>query len=493
MVKTTYALTVFVAMSLAAPLPPAGNDVTGIIARDGTGNFIGAGTADGAVNEMIKGLATPKNDQPATDDKMAKMGKKAAAIKAADEKKKEKKPVVTHSALESLPLLGPLLRPVPLKRDNEARSFTGDLSNLPLLGSLFGGDQNHPANSPHQTGGGQKVGMRRSHHETVFTILDNEGFPQNHGQNHGQNYGQNYGQNAGQNAHQNEGQNAGQNYGQNHGQNEGQNYGQNEGQNMEKRGGPPNNPDSLGALWLIRKLTSGGSITKGHKRSEDLPTSPGAFHSLIGEGEGAATDAAAGALSAAADIMPIRRDSSDGGDIADSVSDALDNGIDASTDAADMAMPVRRDLGGLSDLTASLTAGKNNKDQAPPTPGQSKSQPQADQYDKKNDPLAQLASESGLGKLFAGNAHHGLGIFPMNGRRDVHENEARGESPIQGSDLESVLFSGGVLNKLAHTLTPSAPAAAPAAAAPAAAAPAAAAPAAAAPASGAGGAGAGAQ
>lgn len=42
----------------------------------------------------------------------------------------------------------------------------------------------------------------------------------------------------------------------------------------------------------------------------------------------------------------------------------------------------------------------------------------------------------------------------MNGRRDVHENEARGGSPIQGSDLPSVLFSGGVLGKLGKVLTP---------------------------------------
>lgn len=115
MVKTTYALTLFVAMSLAAPMPPAGNDMTGVMARDGTGNLIGAGTADGAVNEMVKGLVTPKNDHPVADDKMDKTDKKAAEIKAADDKKKnQKKPVVAHSPLESLPLIGPLMRPVPL-------------------------------------------------------------------------------------------------------------------------------------------------------------------------------------------------------------------------------------------------------------------------------------------------------------------------------------------------------------------------------------------
>jgi hypothetical protein len=154
MVKTTYALTLFAAMSLAAPLP-AGNDATSVghMRRGDTSNLIGAGSADGAVNEMIKGLATPKSDHPAADE----MDKKAAEIKAADQKKKNKP--VAHSPLEDVPLIGPLLRPVPLvgcqkvssdqnhilidldiqKRDYEARSFTGDLSNLPLLGKLFGG------------------------------------------------------------------------------------------------------------------------------------------------------------------------------------------------------------------------------------------------------------------------------------------------------------------------------------------------------------------
>jgi len=112
MVKTTYALTLFAAVSLAAPLAPVGNDVTSIghMRRDGTGNLIGAGTADGAVNEMIKGLATPQSDRPDAEDKKSK---KAEQIKAA-EKKKNEKPKVEHSPLESLPLVGPLLRPVPL-------------------------------------------------------------------------------------------------------------------------------------------------------------------------------------------------------------------------------------------------------------------------------------------------------------------------------------------------------------------------------------------
>lgn len=47
--KTTYALTLFTAVSLAAPVQQTQNDP---VRRDGSGNFIGAG-ADGAMNEAV--------------------------------------------------------------------------------------------------------------------------------------------------------------------------------------------------------------------------------------------------------------------------------------------------------------------------------------------------------------------------------------------------------------------------------------------------------
>lgn len=112
MVKTFYALTLFAAVSLAAPLPPAGDDATSVahMRRDGTGNFIGAGTADGAVNQMIEGLATPKSDHPPAAGAAGKKGKKVEEIKAADKQKVESQ----HSILEAIPLVGPLLKPIPL-------------------------------------------------------------------------------------------------------------------------------------------------------------------------------------------------------------------------------------------------------------------------------------------------------------------------------------------------------------------------------------------
>lgn len=112
MVKTTYALTLFVAVSLAAPLPPAGNDGNGVghTRRDGTGNFLGAGTADGAVNHVVEDLAKPNSDHPESmDPKKSKVDE----IKAADKEKTK----AEHSILESIPVVGPLLRPVSVVRN----------------------------------------------------------------------------------------------------------------------------------------------------------------------------------------------------------------------------------------------------------------------------------------------------------------------------------------------------------------------------------------
>jgi hypothetical protein len=115
MVKTTYALTLFTAVSLAAPLPPSGNDgnAVGHMRRDGTGNFIGAGTADGAVNQMVENLAKPNSDHP---ESVEPKKNKVDEIKAADKTKTK----TQHSILESIPLVGPLLRPVPLVRNLDA-------------------------------------------------------------------------------------------------------------------------------------------------------------------------------------------------------------------------------------------------------------------------------------------------------------------------------------------------------------------------------------
>ena len=157
MVKTTYALTLCAAMALAAPVPPMENDVgTEMVhmRRDGTGNFIGAGTADGQVNHMISSLLDPKNldsrdepadgkpapgDKPAGDGKDAKGGKDGKDGKDGKGKKKKPQPP-QHHIINSLPIVGQLLGGVPKRSvDHASRSFTGDLSKFPLLGEIFGG------------------------------------------------------------------------------------------------------------------------------------------------------------------------------------------------------------------------------------------------------------------------------------------------------------------------------------------------------------------
>lgn len=61
MVKSTYALTLFAAVSLAAPLPQGGGG------SGGHGNLIGAGTAGGMVNDIVEkkllGSLTPREGE----------------------------------------------------------------------------------------------------------------------------------------------------------------------------------------------------------------------------------------------------------------------------------------------------------------------------------------------------------------------------------------------------------------------------------------------
>lgn len=158
MVKTTYALTVFAAVSMAAPMAPNGNDYTGVepMRRDGSDTLIGAGT-DSALNQLVGQLYSELQKENA-DAALQKTPKQKAEVAEA---LKNQKPSILHG----LPLIGGLFTGVsanrfrkrkgngdtetrltfiqPLKRSVEeelhARSLTGDLSHLPLLGELFGG------------------------------------------------------------------------------------------------------------------------------------------------------------------------------------------------------------------------------------------------------------------------------------------------------------------------------------------------------------------
>lgn len=115
MVKTTYALTLFTAVSLAAPVQKSGSG--------GSENFIGAGTADGKVNDVVKGLfkeLTPRGEEGASS---------------------------SHgNLLAKLPIVGSLLAGSQDDGDDDGedaskskRSLTGDLAHIPFLGELFGG------------------------------------------------------------------------------------------------------------------------------------------------------------------------------------------------------------------------------------------------------------------------------------------------------------------------------------------------------------------
>ncbi|CAG7924992.1 unnamed protein product [Penicillium olsonii] len=190
MVKTTYALTLFAAVSLAAPVP----------FPDGSGNLIGAGADSaltGAVEQLTGELGARDNKQGSNQHK---------------------------NLIEEIPILGKMLGN---KQSSKRAEHKNLIDELPIVGELLGSHQ-------HTGGDNGLPGTRRS-------------VDQNIGQNGGQNAGQNGGQNAGQNDGQNDGQNNGQNDGQNDGQNEGQNAGQNSKRDLS-------NLSSLSSLPLVGEL-----------------------------------------------------------------------------------------------------------------------------------------------------------------------------------------------------------------------------------------------
>ncbi|CAP86700.1 hypothetical protein EN45_049570 [Penicillium chrysogenum] len=275
MVKTTYALTLFAAVSLAAPV----SQLTGRAEKQVSAEH----------KNILQGLPI---------------------INQRDESEPEH-----HNVIDELPIIGKILGN-DKENQNQRRDITNEgISGLPLVGGLFG-KHTH-------TGGANGVNKR-------------QGFGQNYGQNAGQNEGQNYGQNAGQNQGQNQGQNEGQNEGQNQGQNEGQNNGQNASQNGEKgwkrdlgsslRGIPivggllgkdqekPSHRQvetpakhidtrqaghAKGVFGVLESLTSGQPINKGQKRDEE-------FEELEPMGD-VLEGAVASGMEAESSVMPVRR------------------------------------------------------------------------------------------------------------------------------------------------------------------------------------------
>ncbi|KAJ5201154.1 hypothetical protein N7449_005957 [Penicillium cf. viridicatum] len=263
MVKTTYALTLFAAVSLAAPVA----------------QLNGRAEKQGSVEH--KNLI---EDIPIIGTVLA--GKQ-------DAKRDEAQPQ-HHNLIDELPVIGRILGN---DQQNQRRDIGSDgISGLPLVGGLFG-KHTH-------TGGENGMNKRRSF---------------------GQNYGQNAGQNAGQNEGQNYDQNHGQNHGQNAGQNGGKVWqrdlesslssipvvGGLFGKNQDKPSHqqtetPAKHIDtrqaghSEGVFGILQSLTSGGPVTKSHKRGEEFEQLE-PMDDIIGR-------SVASSVEAESSAMPMRRD-----------------------------------------------------------------------------------------------------------------------------------------------------------------------------------------
>ncbi|KAJ5333872.1 uncharacterized protein N7506_007655 [Penicillium brevicompactum] len=418
MVKTTYALTLFAAVSLAAPIPNP----------DGSGNLVGAGADSalgGAVQQLTHTLGMRDTKKTGNQHKnlieeipiIGKMlGNKHDAKRDTSDKNAEHK-----NLIEEIPIVGSLLGK---KHESQRRGLGGGgLSSLPIVGGVFG---------EHQHSGGDN-GLTASRRSINQNYHQNEGqnAGQNEGQNEGQNGGQNEGQNEGQNAGQNEGQNEGQNDGQNDGQNEGQNNGQNEGQNDGQNDGQNEGQNDLqnflqnfgqnskrdlsqlSSLPIVGELfgKSKDQEKSGHKQT-DAPAKQVTTRAAPGHSQGIF-----GILQSLTSGGPETKSHAKRGFTPDSTTFEDENGN-----------PINQNPNGTKDKKE-----KDAKD--------------------SNNLLANLMGPEGLGSI-KGNAQHGVGLFPA--RRDTAAIEAR-EAPIQGSTLTDVLFSGGALGKLSHVLTPGAP------------------------------------
>ncbi|CAI7671171.1 unnamed protein product [Penicillium discolor] len=227
MVKTTYALTLFAAVSLAAPVA----QLNGRAEQQGSVEHKNLIEDIPIIGEMLAGKQETKRDGAQPQH---------------------------HNVIDELPVIGNLLGN---NKENQRRDIGRDgISGLPLVGNLFG-KHTH-------TGGENGMNKRQS-------------FGQNHGQNAGQNAGQNEGQNYGQNAGQNAGQNGGKNWKRDLestlsslpivGDLLGKNQDKPSHQQTETPAKHLDNRDaghSKGVFGILQSLTSGSPVTKSHKRDE---------------------------------------------------------------------------------------------------------------------------------------------------------------------------------------------------------------------------------
>jgi hypothetical protein len=113
MVKTTYALTVFAAVSMAAPMAPTSNDYTGVepMRRDGSDTLLGVGT-DSALNQLVGQFYSELKKENADAARQKTPKQKAEVAEAA----KNEKP----SILRKLPLIGGIFGGVSANRSRKS-------------------------------------------------------------------------------------------------------------------------------------------------------------------------------------------------------------------------------------------------------------------------------------------------------------------------------------------------------------------------------------
>ncbi|KAF7715992.1 Uncharacterized protein PECH_004581 [Penicillium ucsense] len=491
MVKTSYALTLFAAVSIAAPVQNAATtDVARgePMRRDGSGNLLGAG-AGGATNDLVgqafsspeKQAAnkatekTPQRTQGTQDAQnqnsniLGNLPVLGALLGGGSKRSLEGISAESQSApqrtegmqdannqnsniLDSLPLVGGVLGGGS-KRSVESRSLTSDLSNFPVLGKLFGGNQNDNQNTNKPLGDGNAMPSNYAPSGNKVSKAAAESAIGENGQNARRDL----------NSDLTEKINALPIIG--------DLIGNKKKQASGKRDNTPSQYDPVYNLAedITNKMeptynladTASAAANARRDLNSDLTEKINALP-IVGDLIGNKQKPAA---KRAEEMQDGQYDPVYG--LGEDLTQEMEPTYELADAASAAAGAVRRDLFDLLKTPQEVAkekqaaaAAQNPKAQPAQDDRKAKddTKPQNDQakpaQDTKQDdqnPLAGLFKESGLGALM-GNSHHGVGILPMKSRRDASI-QARGD-PIQGATLPDVLLSGGVLGKVTKMLAP---------------------------------------
>ncbi|KAJ5484070.1 hypothetical protein N7539_005866 [Penicillium diatomitis] len=494
MVKTTYALTLFAAVSIAAPVQnaPTMDMARGEpMRRDGSGNLLGAG-AGGAANDLVSQAFSSLEKQPAnkaaektpqrtqgTQDAQNQnsnilgnlpvlgsvLGGGSKRSLEGNSKESQSAPQRTEgmqdsnnqnsNILDSLPLIGGVLGGG-LKRSVESRSLTSDLSNFPVLGKLFSGNQNDNQNVNKPLGDGNAM-------------------PSNYDPS-----GKKVGKAAAESAMGENGQKARRDL--NSDLTEkinalpiiGDLIGNKKKQASGKRDNTPSQYDPVYNLAedITNKMeptynladTASAAANARRDLNSDLTEKINALP-IVGDLIGNKQKPAAKRAEKMEDSQydPVYG-------LGEDLTQEMEPTYELADASSAAAGAVRRDLFDLlktpqevakeKPAAAAAAAAQNPKTQLAQDdrkatddtkPKNDQAKPAQDTKQGDQNPLAGLFKESGLGALM-GNSHHGVGILPMKSRRDASI-QARGD-PIQGATLPDALLSGGVLGKVTKMLAP---------------------------------------